>query len=528
MLTAIDSSRYCRCEFRFSAIQGATLVDKDTFSTLRFNLADPALFGNDAADLEQESLFFSYAVERKELASLLDPENSIQVTRAYKGEGKSALLRLVRSRLETMGHDQLVIPAIGPDHSPVVESLDSDLWTREWKKALLKLVASEIGSRLGIAFTDDAISLVEEAESNGFKKRSFVSAIVDRLNSAEIPIHRTRIPVANFEALVKRYLDGRPLIWIVIDDIDQNFANTEKWRVKLGTFFTACRQIVGVIPELRIRTAVRPNVWAIIKREFESLSHIEQYIHDLSWSSDQFRELLAARVTSYLKRTNQWKDIVSRLPKELIFREQTIVGLVFDDPLPWGGGRTRPPNMVLWTLTGHRPRWLVELCKEAGKAAARRGGKRINWDDITRQLSAFGRKRIEDTVAEFRSQCPQVDELLGAFSRQPDLYSTDELLKTIHNRIVQAVNPVIVGVSWKTTDLDVAHFLYQIGFLAGRKDYGEHRGYDHVLYRENPNLLKSRTNLDDGLRWEINPVFRDVLNLRNISDKSHTKSGRRG
>jgi hypothetical protein len=29
------------------------------------------------------------------------------------------------------------------------------------------------------------------------------------------------------------------------------------------------------------------------------------------------------------------------------------------------------------------------------------------------------------------------------------------------------------------------------------------------------------------LRWEINPVFREVLNLRTIADKRHTKSGRR-
>ena len=493
----------------------------------KIDLSDASLFGNDAADLEQDVLFFSYAVERTEVRAFLDRNHAIQVIRAYKGEGKSALLRLVRHHLQATGLE-LVISAIGPDHSPAVDTVDSDVWTREWKKALLRLVANEIGSQLGLAFTDDAISLVEEAEANGFKKRSFVSAIVDRLSSKELPIERKRIPVANYEQLVKRYLDGRPLIWIAIDDIDQNFANTEKWRVKLGTFFTACRQIVGVIPELRIRTAIRPNVWAIIKREFEALSHIEQYMHDLSWSSEQFRSLLAARITSYLKRTDQWTSIASRLPREEFLRQQAIVGLAFDDPMPWGGGeRKRPPHVVLWTLTAHRPRWLVELCKVAGRSAAKRAMKRINWDDIDAQLAEFGRKRIEDTVAEFRSQCPQIEELLGAFSRQADLYSTDELLKTIHNRIIQAVSPTFVGLGGKPSDLDVAHFLFQVGFLAGRRDYGEHRGYDHVLYRDNPTLLRSRTNLDDGLRWEVNPVFREVLNLRPIVDKQHTKSGRR-
>jgi hypothetical protein len=492
----------------------------------KIDLSDASLFGNDAADLEQEELFFSYALERTELAAFIDPNHSIQVIRAYKGEGKSALLRLVRQRL--VARDQVVISAIGPDHSPALDTIDSDVWTREWKKSLLRFVANDIGAQLGMAFTDDAISLVEEAESNGFKKRSLISAIVDRITSKELPLERKRIPATNYEQLVKRYLQGRPLIWIVVDDIDQNFANTEKWRVKLGTFFTACRQIVGVVPELRIRTAIRPNIWAIIKREFEALSHIEQYIHDLSWSSDQFRALLSARITGYFKRTQQWEPIASRLPREDFLRQQATVALAFDDPMPWGGGgRKRPPNVVLWTLTGHRPRWLVELCKVAGKSAASRAAKKINWDDIDAQLAKFGQRRIEDTVAEFRSQCPQIEELLGAFSRQPDLYSTDELLKTIHNRIIQAVNPTFVGLAGKASDLDVAHFLFQVGFLAGRRDYGEHDGYDHVLYREQPTLLRSRTNLDDGLRWEVNPVFREVLNLRPIADKRHTKSGRR-
>lgn len=506
----------------------ANVSKKNMVPQPRVKLDDVNLFGNDAADLEQPELLLSYAVIRPELEDLLNPDYTIQVTRAYKGEGKSALLRLAASKLAPAGVDELVILALGPDHSPVVEGVDSDLWTREWKKSLLKLVANEIGSRLGVAFTDDAISLVEEAEANGFKQRSFVSAIVDRLKSKAVPLERQRIPVVDHERLVKRYLSGRPLIWIIVDDIDQNFANTDRWRVKLGAFFTACRQIVGVVPELRIRTAVRPNVWAIIKREFESLSHIEQYMHDLSWSQDQFRALLAARARSYLQRTQQWDIIKSSLPFEQSASELFLISLIFDSPMPWGGGdRTRPPHVVLWTLTAHRPRWLVELCKEAGRTAGKRGAKKINIDDVKAQLDVFGRKRVEDTEAEFRSQCPQISELLGAFSRQLDIYSTDELLRTIHNRIIQAVNPTLVGHVGKASDLDVAHFLFQIGFIAGRRDYGENQGYDHVLYREQPGLLKSRTNIDDGLRWEINPVFREVLNLRSISDKRNTRSGRR-
>ncbi|MDP1673163.1 MAG: hypothetical protein Q8L65_08600, partial [Burkholderiales bacterium] len=280
----------------------------------------------------------------------MNSENPFQIARAYKGEGKSALLRLVRTKLIREGSDEIVATTTGPDLSPPLDSTDHDLWVREWKKSILRIVANEIGSRIGLAFGDDAISLVEESEASGFKKRSFVSAIVDRLSSSAVPIKKSTIAVTNHEKLVKRYLDGRPLIWLIVDDVDLNFANTEKQRLKTATFFTACRQIIGAIPEIRIRTAIRPNVWSIIKREFESLSHVEQYSHDLTWSIDQFRSLLAARVRAELIRSNRWNTISSTLPQETFLREKALVGFVFDDPMPWGGGdRKRPPHVVLFT-----------------------------------------------------------------------------------------------------------------------------------------------------------------------------------
>jgi hypothetical protein len=165
----------------------------------RIQVGSLHLFGNDAADLEQENLFFSYAVHRQELKQFLNADTPILIARAYKGEGKSALLRLVRAGIERAGTEEIVIATIGPDLSPPLESLDQDLWTREWKKNLLKRVAVEVGARLGVAFTDDAISLVEEAEASGFKRRALVSAIIERLKSQAVPIERTRIPIANYE-----------------------------------------------------------------------------------------------------------------------------------------------------------------------------------------------------------------------------------------------------------------------------------------------------------------------------------------
>lgn len=65
----------------------------------KIDLTATYLFGNDAAEDEDEDTFHGYVVDRPELTAFLEPSNKICVARAFKGEGKSALLRLVQARL---------------------------------------------------------------------------------------------------------------------------------------------------------------------------------------------------------------------------------------------------------------------------------------------------------------------------------------------------------------------------------------------------------------------------------------------
>ncbi|MHC1481733.1 P-loop ATPase, Sll1717 family [Frateuria aurantia] len=472
---------------------------------MTIKLNDRSLFGNEAAEDESDDVFESYAVIRPEIERFLSQQERLVIARAYKGEGKSALLRLVAKKLEEVNED-IVLRVSAPSLSPEVASDDSDEWVRGWKQRILKHAASEIGARIHLAFSDDAIALVEEAEGNGYKSRSFVGSVIDRLKSASIPIDRVRQGVGNPERVLQRWSANRPNVWFVIDDIDQNFSGSPRNRLKVATFFIALRQISNLIPEFRFRTCVRPNVWAMIKREFEGLSHSEQYITTLSWSERDFTQLLANRVSGYLKRNDVHENTGGAM-RELVAR-------VFDDPMPWNQG-LRSPSTVLYTLARHRPRWLVELCREAATSAHRRERNKINLDDIVDQLPIFGRRRIEDTIAEFSSQCAQIEALITAFVDQPNWFSTDQLYSVINNRVLQSVQPKIVGVLGTANATDVASFLYQIGFLTARRELGG-GNYEHELYAEKPDLLTTATNRDQGYSWEVHPVFRQPLRLKKV------------
>jgi hypothetical protein len=481
--------------------------------TATINFQDPGLFGNDAAEDEDEEIFNAYAMLRPEVNSFQDPKQKVQIARAYKGEGKSALLRLTKNRLLAANPDTIFVAATGATFSPELTSTDSDAWVRAWKETLLRRMANEIGSQIGMAWTDDAISLVEDAEKSAFRKKNIVSAIFDRIKVKQAKLVKSG--VANPEPILKRWMTGQPPVWFFIDDVDQNFQNTPSYKTKITAFFVACRQIANSVPQIVIRSAVRPNVWTIVKRDSESLSHVEQYMVDLQWTTNAIRTLLANRIRGHFSRRGQSEAVSDRMLRSDAYNaEETLIGLAFESPMRWGGGNeTRPPHFVLSTLSRQRPRWLIELCKAAvANKPARTAESKISLNDLNAVLPSFGKKRIDDTVAEFRSLCPEVHELITAFAQQSERYKTADLITTITNRVLQAITPNIVGITGKPTPIEVAAFLFQIGFLSARRDNPDGT-YEHITYSDNPSLLTARTNRDQGVGWEIHPVFRQALGL---------------
>ena len=493
-------------------------------------LTDPTLFGNDAAEDERDEIFYSYALERPELAIFADRKRMLAVARAYKGEGKSALLRLTRHRIGQIRAPLVVVAKTAADLSPEVGRDDYSTWVRAWKASILGMLAVEIGTQIGVAWSDDAMSLVEESEKKGFKRRSLLSSILDRLQLPNVELggaqlsipEQRKLGTVNPGEVVKRWSAGKTELWLFVDDVDKNFENTPAQCMRAASFFDACRELGNAIPELRMRSAVRPNVWTILRLQYESLSHLEQYLIDLSWNEADTRQLLARRVRGYLLRTDQWRTLPSGLRAESDDAERALIEFAFEGSMKWGRGM-RPLYVVLHTLSKHRPRWVVELAKAAASGAVKRHHNRITHEDIIGELVTFGRRRIEDTVAEFKSQSPEIDELIAAFSREKEQLSTAELLTIIDNRILTHLQPHITGVTGRPSNLAIARLLFEIGLFYGRRDLPD-GNYIHFSFSERPFLFKTRTNIDDGLSWEIHPVFRQALELR---DSGGQEVGRR-
>jgi hypothetical protein len=491
-----------------------------------------SLFGNDAAEDENEDVFKSYVVDRPEVDVFADRALQLAFARAYKGEGKSAILRIARLRVEEkLDAESLMVARPASELMPELGTEDYAAWTRAWKASIFELLANEIGQRVGFAWSDDAMTLVEQAEKSGFRARGLIGSIVDRLTGSveagpvKVALPQRKAPeLSSVAGAVTRRAKNVPAVWVIVDDLDKNFENTRLQRTRVASFFDATRELARAVPELRIRAAIRPNVWTAIKMEFESLSHVEQYVHDLRWSEADARQLIARRIEGYLVRNALLDRVTKQLPKPTELRERSLVEMAFESQMQWGES-LRPPHVLVYTLSKHRPRWIIELCKLASGRASQAKRDRIIRDDLVTDLAGFGDRRIQDTIAEFKSQCGQIEELISAFNRQPEQMTTAELLRVIDSKILEHVDVRISGVPGKPKAVQVAAFLFEIGFIFGRRDYSDGT-YEHVTFSEKPSLLRSRASLDDGLSWEVHPVFRQSLEMRDASGRELRRQSR--
>ncbi|GAB2542956.1 P-loop ATPase, Sll1717 family [Rhodanobacter koreensis] len=486
-------------------------------------LSDSELFGNEMAEDEEETLFTSYAYEREEFSAFLDSSTKLKVVRAYKGEGKSALLRWTYLRLRDF-KNVIVHTAYANSIAPSLSASSSIDNIKAWKESYIKTAASAVGARLDFKFNDDVLSLREEAERGGFAERGFVAAILARLT--KLPGGPTVAGAADPASALRRVAGANDLqIWIIVDDLDENFRDIETDCLKVMSALVAMRQLSNEVREIRFRTSIRPSTWAIIKRKFEALSKVEPYVIDLQWSHPQLEQMLANRVRSYLSR-NSGPAVASGRLKTMGAKD--LVALAFDDPMPWGRKhvqdgvideveqqhKNRAPSVIVATLSRYRPRWMIELCKLAAISAIKRNSEKIGLDDLTARLEAFGKTRIDDLIAEFRAQCDKIELIIQSFKGKSEQFKTDELVRHIKANL-SGRDIRIAGTSGRPSDTEIIRFLFQIGFLTARRDLanGEYR---HYSFFDEPTLLSDGAN-DLGASWEVPSCFRQALQLKNAA-----------
>lgn len=132
-------------------------------------------FGNEAADDVDDEELKSYFVTQDNFEAFLKDSKRLQVVKAKKGMGKSALIKWLGLEISERYENSLVIKIRGSELSRENFKLTNVLsepneYIQDWMVRFCALVNRELAKKVGFAFTDDQISLVESAEFQGFKE----------------------------------------------------------------------------------------------------------------------------------------------------------------------------------------------------------------------------------------------------------------------------------------------------------------------------------------------------------------------
>ena len=136
------------------------------------------IFGNDSGEDENPKILAGYFVELQSFGKAYDRTRPLEIVKARKGMGKSALLSHLKYRL-TDTHSPIdpravVIKVTGNELMGLADfsGTDSSLIENRWRQVICKRISMELAKEIGFAASDDSMSLIEAAEIEGFKGRN--------------------------------------------------------------------------------------------------------------------------------------------------------------------------------------------------------------------------------------------------------------------------------------------------------------------------------------------------------------------
>jgi hypothetical protein len=334
-------------------------------------------FGNEAGDDVDPEELIEYFVEQEAFLKFIDRRRKLLVATARKGIGKSALLKWTAAKVAAKDPQALIISVRGADLVRSRFNLTSVLstandYTQDWMVRLCALVNRQLALQLNFAVTDDKITLIETAELEGYKARNIVGCLLDRLQSLALEKGRgtTKVAIKNEIEILKRVKDRH--VWIIIDDLDATYQNTDAESLSLATFFSACRYLVQDFKGLNVRASIRTDVWALLRRYDEALDKMSQYVSEILWQQKDFLALLALRIQASLKQAGiPIPAAPPYAPREDV--KERLLEMAFVAKMQWGDSRRNVSEMmptllpermvdtykIVYTLSYERPRWAI-------------------------------------------------------------------------------------------------------------------------------------------------------------------------
>lgn len=462
------------------------------------------LFGNGTAEDEDsvrlKEFYFKNNVYNQVIADL-----PLRILVAHKGIGKSALFKVAME--EDYDHRKFSILIRPNDITNLSKDTDDFLKTiREWEEGLTKLIIEKTHYALGVYNFDVPDNLHAIANRHEGIVTYLLSILLHLKVEGEVP-NRMR----------ENYLKQHQIV-VYIDDLDRGWEGRDGDASRISALINAVRDIARNNRTIKFKISLRSDVYYLYRMSDESTDKVENSVIWLSWTNHELFVMLVKRIETFFDRQVDEQNLLKMPQKDLSHYLDPIM-----EPKFLGQGKWHNVDMyqVLMSLIRNRPRDLIKLCSMAAKKTEIRNGQKINTADFQEIFQAYSLSRITDTVVEFISELPEIENLL--MSMKPNkrergaklgwVYTTGDLLIKL-----DSVNRTLNNLKFtngKIADAkELAAFLYKINFITARKQTD--KGIIRKYFEENQ-YLSSRF-VDFGFDWEVHPAYRWALQPTSIDD----------
>jgi len=438
----------------------------------------------------------------------------IRILVGHKGIGKSALFRIAINEQEE--NKELAILIKPDDIADIGEKHDSLIISiKKWKFGISEVIIRKALEKFGLSDEGVAAKIIK---------------VGGKITPLLLEVIQKQLPTADLLSEQQYFIDSflkSNIITVYLDDIDRGWQNRTEGLIMISALINSIRDISVLNQGLQFKVALRSDVYNAIRVADESSDKFEESVVWHSYDLPDIFVMLIKRVATFLGEPFDEKIMLKRGDQRYAAYN---LDLIFE-PIFFGIGKweRQPMYKVILSLIRNRPRDLVKLCTLAAKQAFIDNSPLIKTGHINSILPEYSRSIINDTIAEYKSELPQIERLIYGMKpskaeRNADdwfTFTTAELHKKLWNL---SLNGKFIFASNKPADShDLTTFLFKINFITARKT--EQDGTITRKNYERNSHLASRYQ-DFGFDWEVHMAYRWAIQPDTLEDSINNRDYR--
>lgn len=468
------------------------------------------LFGNEAAERDDSERLKSF-IFKGSIYQQITSGSPLKMLIGFKGTGKSALMRVAHDESEMRG--KVAIWIRPDDLSETYDKIRSSsfvLAITQWKKALAKVIVEKIVDEYCGQTLEDEKAVLKWAFSDGYKSHSFFKQLVNDKIAMELLSGIESAHSSQKKKVLEEFIQ-KPEVLIFIDDLDRGWAATEEDQKVLSSLLNALGDLTSSMVGLTARIAFRTDVYLRIRASNESQDKFEGAEIWVNWTNHEILIMLVKRIGAFFGTPYPERELKALSQHELAEHLKPVFQEVFTGTKSWEGQYT---HKVLMSLIRKRPRDLIKLCTFAANRAYLDSAERISGKQILSVLPDYSQGRVQDLIIEFKKELLTIEKLIYKMAPTTEELSTRHITNVYQfdtQRLIKKIENAMQNISVPPhfRAMDIARFLYMIGFITARKSL-PNNFIERKYYDEKKDLLLPQIG-DLGYSWEIHPSFRAGL-----------------